>query len=258
MALPALRQPPFLLHGACALLTLGLLLFAIPATPARALAGLYFALVLVPALQAALWAFWGWRASLALGVTVAALVLAQTALPPRPLVSQPARWSVSLTALDQALHSRLAPPPGSRAPEILAAGGAATLHVCRHQGDPEDLRIEAGGVRLTSVSARPSEWSCWLQLAVPSPLLPDPPAPLDVALTPDPVRWPASASRPSLAGGYTRPPAAGGQSGGARFFDGQAWHSADLAPFEPGAQPGRYYVELRITDAAGRVREVWY
>jgi hypothetical protein len=255
---PVLRQPPFLLHGACALLTLGLLLAGIPAAPTRALAGLYFAVVLVPALQAALWAFCGWKASLVLGAAVAALILGQTVLPPRSLVSQPARWSVSLTSADQVLHSRLVPPPGSRAPALLGARGAATLHVCRHQGDPEDLRIELGGARLTAVTARPSEWSCWLQLAVPSRLLPDPPAPLDVTLRPDPDRWPASAPRPSLAGGYTRPAAAGGQSGGGRFFDGQAWHGVDLAPFESGEQRGRYYVELRITDGGGRVREVWY
>lgn len=254
----AFLQPPFLLHGACALLTLCLLLAGIPAAPTRALAGLYFALVLVPALQVALWAFFGWRASLALGVSFAALILAQTVSPPRPLDSQPARWSVNLTSADQELRSSLAPPQGSRAPKLLAAGGAATLHVCRHQGDPEDLRIELRGVPLTTVTARPSEWSCWLQLAVPPQLLPDPPAPLEVSLAPHPERWPASSPRPSLTGGYTRPAAAGGQSGGARFFDGQTWHSADLAPSEPGAQAGRYFVELRVSDRAGQVREVWY
>ena len=53
-----------------------------------------------------------------------------------------------------------------------------------------------------------------------------------------------------------RPTAA--RSGGARFFDGAAWTDADLSPSEPGVQAGRYFVELRIADAAGTVREVWY
>ena len=36
------------------------------------------------------------------------------------------------------------------------------------------------------------------------------------------------------------------------------WTDADLSPLEPGVQAGRYFVELRIADAAGAVREVWY
>jgi hypothetical protein len=252
------RSLPLTLHAGVLLATLLFLALPSPPPAARGPSGLYFLLVLVPALQLGVGTFLGWRASLVAGLAVAGLTGAQSLLPPRPAATQPVRWSVAFASPEQALVARLTPPPGSRAPSIVAAGGTATLHVCRHQGPVDDLLFDLQGAALAEVTARPTQWSCWLQLAVPAAILPTPAAPLEVTVRPDPRRWDSGAPRPTLDGGHTRPPASGGRSSGARFFDGVSWQADDLSPTDPGPQTGRYYVELRVADAAGRVREVWY
>jgi hypothetical protein len=254
------RRPgrPLALHGAVALSTVLLLLLPSPAGAARAAAGVYFAIVLVPAVQVLLWIFAGWRASLALGVSVALLTGYQTVAPPRALVSQPTQWRVTFGGPDEALRSRLNPPPVSRAAALLSAGGSATVNVCLHRGAADDLQISLGGAALTEIKARPGQWSCWLQLAVRPDQIPAPPAPLEIVVRPAGGRWAAGGQPAILTGGYTRPATAGGQTGGAQFFDGGAWTGADLSPSDPDAQTGRYFVELRVADAGGVVREVWY
>jgi hypothetical protein len=253
---------PAALHAAVALLTLATLVVPVvqgaPGASARAGAGAYFLVVLVPAIQLVLWTTLGWRASLLAGGAVALLTLTQAILPPRPLVSQPGRWTAGFTAPEQALRATLAPPPRSVAGRLLASGGTATLFVCRDRGPADDLDVRLEGHPLTVVRARPTEWSCWLQLAVPRDFLPSTPSAVEATLRPDRERWTGGGQRTSLAGGYTRPPSQGGRSGGAAFFDGAAWITVDLSPVEPEAQTGRYYVELRIADHTGSVREVWY
>ena len=141
------------------MLTLVLLLVPSAAGSARAAAAVYFTLVLVPAVQVVLWTFAGWRASLAAGVAVALLTGWQTLAPPRPLVSQPTQWSVAFAGPDQALRARLSPPPGSRAAALLAAGGRATIDVCRYRGPADDLQVSLG-VAATSVRGAPPRLTC--------------------------------------------------------------------------------------------------
>jgi hypothetical protein len=254
------RLPAGLLaaHVAVGLLSVVLLLLPAATGAARAAAGLYFAVVLVPAIQVLLWIFGGWRASLAAGVAVALLTGWQAIAPPRTLVTQPTQWKVAFGEPDQALRSRLNPPPGARAAALLASGGSATISVCRTQGPADDLQVSLGGAVLTEVKAEPGRWSCWLQLAVRPEQIPSRPAPVEVVVRPNRQTWENGGPAAVLTGGYTRPEAEGGRSGGAQFFDGVAWTDADLSPSDPGVQAGRYFVELRIADAAGTVREVWY
>ena len=55
---------------------------------------------------------------------------------------------------------------------------------------------------------------------------------------------------------YSYRPTAGKTA--SRYFDGERWHAADLAPATPGIQTGRYIVELWLFDRYGRVVMTWY
>ncbi len=56
--------------------------------------------------------------------------------------------------------------------------------------------------------------------------------------------------------GYSHRPTAG--SNASRYFDGERWHEADLAPATAGIQSGRYVVELWLFDRYDRVVMTWY
>lgn len=224
-------------------------------TPERAVSGFYFSVVVLPALTCIAGAFWGRRAALGTGIVLAVLSLINALSPPRPMLTQPVQWVVGFTASNQALRATLAPPPRSRSAEIVGARGSATLFVCRGRGTTDDLEILAGGAGLR-VIARPTASFCWLQLEVPPERLGG--GPLEVTIRPRP-QYGAGESGPTiLVGGYTRPTGNGGRSGGAAFYDGATWRTDDLSPTAAGPQAGRYFVELRLADAAGRAQEIWY
>jgi hypothetical protein len=237
------------------------LLATAPHAPLRTLAGVYFAIAVVPALQLAAGAFFGWRAALALGAAVAALTVWQGAGPPRPLVIQPVQWPAGLASPDQQLQATLVPPARPRAARTLAAGGTATLVVCLERGTADDLDILVAG-RAVPIVRRPAAPPCWLQFAVPPDLVPEGAAALTVtvraAAHAHGAAFPEAGQRTTLVGGYTRLQGQGGRSGGGRFFDGARWRTDDLSPLAEGPQTGRYLVELRIVDTAGRFVEVWY
>lgn len=224
-------------------------------TPERAASGFYFSVLVLPALVWIAGVFWGRRAAVGTGLVLAVLSLANALSPPRPLLTQPVQWAVGFTAADQALRATLAPPPRSHVAEILAGGGSATLFVCRGRGTTDDLEILAGGDGL-GVIARPTASFCWLQLQVPPERLAG--GSLEVTIRPRPGTGIRESGPTVLVGGYTRPIGDGGRSGGAAFFDGASWRTDDLSPSEAGPQAGRYFVELRLADAAGRVQEIWY
>ena len=56
--------------------------------------------------------------------------------------------------------------------------------------------------------------------------------------------------------GYSHRPTAG--TNASRYFDGERWHEADLAPAAAGIQSGRYIVELWLFDRYDRVVMTWY
>ena len=149
------------------------------------------------------------------------------------------------------------PPPAARAAEALQRGGKAVLGVCLGRGNGDDLEVLVQGHRFPP-SKQPAPSSCWLEFAVPAGALPQPPGPLDVLVRPSAGALSPAPERSVLVGGYTRPRTAGGQSGGAQFFDGARWQTDDLSPLAEGPQQGRLFVELRVFDAAGRFVEVWY
>jgi hypothetical protein len=229
--------------------------------PLRSAAGIYFGLVLVPGLQLLLGAFFGPRVALAAGLLFATLTAWQVIGPARPVEMQPIHWYTGFGAPSQELRAGLAPPPSSQAQRLLTRGGAATLFVCLSKGSGDDLEVRFEGEPLSSILRRPTAGDCWLQLEVPADRLPPPGRAAEVRLR---LRE-GSAEEVTggnaevvLIGGYTRPRTQGGRSGGAAFFDGSAWQADDLSPIEIGPQGGRYFVELRITDAGGQIREVWY
>ncbi len=189
--------------------------------PGRTAAGIYFSLILLPALQVAGGAFWGRRGALAAGTALAGLTLAGMALPARPMAVQPVQWVAGFATPQQALRAVLAPPPGSRATRLLAAGGSATLYICLERGSTDDLEILLDGHPLPVV-ARPPPPPSGLPRGVAPPRVPPPGPRLDTrrAVTgrPHPQRWSAADSgATTLIGGYTRPRASGGLSGRGRF-----------------------------------------
>jgi hypothetical protein len=97
-----------------------------------------------------------------------------------------------------------------------------------------------------------------LQLAAPADILPQEGKSLEVLIRPAASRWTAGPQATVLVGGWTRSRDEGGRSGGAVFFDGANWRTDDLSPSDPAAQTGRLFVELRVRNSAGTVREVWY
>ena len=248
---------PLVVAAAPVLVAAAALLVTAPAAPLRTLTGLFFLVVLVPALQALAGAFAGWGGAIAVGLVAAALTVWQVALPPRPMEAQPVQWTTAFTAPDQEYRAAMQPPPKSRAAEALRRGGQALVGICLSRGAGGDLDVRLDGRPLT-VLRPPAPSYCWLELDVPRGAVPDPPKPVEVSLRPKAGTLPPSGERTNVIGGYTRPPERGGRSGGVVFFDGQRSRSDDLSPLDEGQQQGRLFVELRILDAAGRVVEVWY
>lgn len=234
------------------------LLATYPATPLRTVAGLFFLLLLVPALQVVTGVFAGWRAATAVGGVTSALTLWQMTGPPPPLVGQPVQWPASFTTAGQQFRATLQPPARSQAGRTLRDGGQARLFVCRARGSTDDLDIRFDG-RALAVAQRPTNSDCWLQLRIPPDALPAGATPATVIIQPKPQHFLTSdAERTVLIGGWTRPPSLGGRSGGAALLDGGAWRTDDLSPGIPDAQIGRYFVEVRVTEAGGRLVELWY
>lgn len=234
------------------------LLVTYPSTPLRTVAGLFFLLLLVPALQVVAGVFAGWRAAATMGGITSALTLWQMAGPPPRLVGQPVQWPASFTTASQQFRSTLQPPAWSRAVHALRGGGQARLFVCRGRGSTDDLDIRFDGRTLT-VAQRPTNSDCWLQLSIPPDALPASTAPATVIIQPKPEYFQVpEADRTVLIGGWTRPLSLGGRSGGAALLDSGAWRTDDLSPGVPEVQFGRYFVEVRVTDAAGRLVELWY
>jgi hypothetical protein len=227
-------------------------------SPSRAIVGLYFLAVFVPALQLVAAMSLGWWTALAIGLGTSALTLWQVATPPRPMVAQPIQWQAGFTMADQRYRVTLRPPAKSRAADELAHGGRLRLQLClqRGNGDEWDVRIEG---RTVPVTSRPSPANCWLEFGVPPDVVDVAhPEPVTVTIAPREPTLPAPTARTILIGGYTRPAAQGGQVGGVEFFDGSQWSRDDLSPLEDGAQEGRLFVELRVLDANTDFVEAWY
>jgi hypothetical protein len=241
---PALAVAPSL--GAFAVITLG------ADSLAAHLAGAFFLLVLIPALQVALAAFFGWRAAVGLGLAAFGLSLRLIFGAPPPLEAQPVTWPAGFDSPDQRLRATLVRPPHSRAAELLSSGASARLFVCRTAGEIEADMLSIAGTTPQLLRAA-SSVDCWSQFLVTPSVITPATTTLDVSVQP-----PSGQATAVLTGGYTRPRAQGGRSGGGAFFDGQRWRNDDLSPIAPGAQVGRYFVELRFVDAGGHVREVWY
>lgn len=235
---------------------LALLLTASQA-PGRTIAGVYFAVLLIPALQVLAGAFFGWPAALGTGALLAALTVWQVSGPPPPLEAEPVQWPFAFTAANQQVKVTLAPPPRSAIARVLAEGGDARLFLCSTKGSTEDWQISFDG-RTLPVVARPSTSNCWLQLRVIAETLPPNGSPAEVIVQPRGGALPPEAERSVLVGGWTQPAAQGGRSGGAAFFDGTRWRTDSLSPIVEQPQTGRYFVELRAFSAAGALEELWY
>ena len=69
-------------------------------------------------------------------------------------------------------------------------------------------------------------------------------------------REPGNLTAGKVIWGYSYRPTAGVTA--SRYFDGERWHEADLAPATPGMQTGRYIVELWLFDRYDRVVMAWY
>src|SRR5262245_33279993 len=159
-----------------------------PAAPRRGVAALYFTLLFLPGFQAAAWAFWGRAGALTVGVTLALLTWVLVVLPHRALETQPVQWAGGFSAADQVLRSSLHQPRPSHAAEILGAGGTARVFICIARGSTDDLEIQLNDEALQTV-ARPSAWSCWLELTVPPDHVPAPGRAAEVTIRPRPQLW---------------------------------------------------------------------
>ena len=219
-------------------------------SPARAVAGAFMTLTVVPVMQAMAVAFWGRPAALAVGVLVAALTVALVVGPPPEVALPDTRWRVALDDPAIVAHVTLAPPVRSRATQVLTGGGTARLLVCLARGEGADVETKLNGVALR-VSESPGG-DCWNRYDVPGSILTGSLSAAEVMLA---GRRPGAAE---LVGGYSRRRPSGGGPGGAALLVAGRVEKVDLSPTAPGVQSGRYFVELRIFDADGRLVEIWF
>jgi hypothetical protein len=220
------------------------------AAPLRTSTGLFFTLTIVPVVQMLAASFFGWRPALGVGAAAAALIVWLCLGAPPEVTQQDPRWVAALPPSDYAARSSLAPPSRPRAARVLTAGGSAVLFVCA-LGESPELEVRLAGHPLSPVDV-PLPGPCWRPFAVPPELV------RATNSTPLESFVAARSSPVEVVGGYTKPREHGGQSDGAALIAGQQVRLDDLSPSTPGAQTGRYWVELRIFDASGRLVEIWY
>ena len=219
------------------------------AAPARATAGAFATLTVMPALQALVAAFFGTRAALAVGATVALLTMGLVLGPPPALAVPEIQWRAALGGSDVLAVSTLAAPRSSAAAEALRNGGRALLYVCLSRGGPDDVEVRLSEVPLAHEGVS-SPGECWQTYAVPAATVKSEPLEATVKARPG-----ASAE---LVGGFSRRRPGGEAPGGAALLIGGRRERIDLSPTTPGTQTGRFFVELRVFAAHGRLVEIWF
>jgi hypothetical protein len=215
------------------------------------LARLFFVMVLVGGVVAAL-SVLGGRAQLAASLAVLGLVVVQMTAQ-RPIQDPPSsQWTVELRGPGQLIRHVIAPPLGSAGwDRAWAAASGAAAYVCA-RGPLEDrdgLDLYLNGQRLDRLTQevafgpRPQPSSVgFYRVPVPRTVVERQPR-LVFELRRDPAA-PATARPVEICGTFTYRPTAGLDS--SAFFDGGTWTS-------PGPmQRGRYLIELRVERDPGR------
>ncbi len=215
----------------------------------------FFLALLVPVAILTVDRVFGVRAALTLGAAIVALT-GWIAVGPVPTthvspLGRSAVW-VSDSALVQ--HRWRLPLQSSAWP---AAWKRTVLAIVRvHLDVPDTAQMTAGvrvvlnGVQLPALD-RERRGGTWFRTPVTRRQLEASPV-TTVEFQPEPGNLTAG----KVIWGYSHRPTAGANA--SRYFDGERWHGADLAPAEVGIQSGRYIVELWLFDRYGRVVMTWY
>lgn len=221
------------------------------AAPARTVAGGFVSVTVVPAAQILVGVFLGRRAAFGVGAAVTVLTILLVVGPPPRLALQETQWQLTMTGPQLVAQTILARPPRSSGIDAMPAGARAEIFVCLPVGDASDVEVRMNDVELRALPPTfPAQ--CWKQFSVPLDAIAGAPDTLEVSVA---ARHGAEVV---LTGGYTRPRAEGGQSGGAVLLAAGGETRGDLSPTAPGNQVGRFFVELRVFGADGQLVEIWY
>ena len=155
------------------------LLATVGAAPARAAAGTFVTLVVVPALQVLAAAFFGRWAALGVGSVVALLTLTLV-VGPAPALTLPA--AQRRVALDRPVVATLAAPARAASSHVLADGGKALVFVCLASGEASDLDVALNGAPLRAATTAPA--ACWRHYDVPLSAWNGSGGPVDVTVSP--------------------------------------------------------------------------
>lgn len=238
-----------------ALFLVGLAVTLAGVTPAAGAARLFFFITLLGGIVAAA-GLLGPRAQLAAALLLLSLVATQR-LVERPLAIPPSsQWTTPLAGPSQVVRHTVRLPTGDPAwPRLWTRAVGAAVFVCaRGPLIPEDgLLLHLGDepvARLTqeqAFGARPQPTSIGFYRLPVSRTLLERHSEAVFTLR----RAPGSTPRPiDICGTFSYRPTAGPNS--SAFFDGATWTS-------PGAEKGgRFLIEVRLEDAAGRPFSIWY
>ena len=217
----------------------------------------FFLVLLVPVAILTVDRVFGGRAALILGAAVVALT-AWLAVGPVPttLISplgKSAAW-VSDSALVQ--HRWRLPLQSSAWKAVWERTGFAVVRVCLDVPDTVQaagVRVMLNGAELPALERERERCAGgpWFRTPVTRGQLETLPT-TTVEFQPEAANLLAG----KMVWGYSHRPTAG--TNASRYFDGERWHEADLAPAAAGIQSGRYIVELWLFDRYDRVVMTWY
>ena len=242
-------SPRALRLAAWGLAGLALVVSTAGASPATLWARLFFGVVLLAG-AVALAGLAGARAELLAAAVLLLLVLVQRGVE-RPVPEPPSpQWTRPLQGPEQAVQQAIAVPLGTAEWErVWQRAGGAFVYVCARGPleEADGLELVANGTSLGTVTEaqavgpRPGPtFVGFYRVPIARDLL-ERTRPLTLVLR----RRPGATARPvPICGTFSYRPSAGPE--GSRYFDGTSW-------WMPGiVQGGRFTVELRVEDAAGK------
>ena len=214
----------------------------------------FFLVLLVPVAILTVDRVFGGRVALALGIVIVVLT-GWLAVGPPPTTHVSPRGRSAVWVSDAALvQHRWRLPLRSSAWET--AWERTELAIVRVRLDVPDpaqtagVRVVLNGVQLPALE-RERSGDAWFRAPVTRSQLESSPV-----TTIEFQREPGNLTAGRVILGYSHRPTAGKTA--SRYFDGERWREADLAPTTSGIQTGRYIVELWLFDRYDRVVMTWY